>query len=173
MEQGPFPEVHRIVADADLDGLFNTNDLIQVFVGGKYELPVSATWSEGDWNCDGEASTRDMVNAFIDGAYQEAAAIRLAEATLADATLRDIAGAMGDVPKAVVNESNNERFMGTPVDAATASQPDIHLELPNSTRSDASLRTSSLEIQRVHGEQSSSTNEATQNDLKPFAKDSI
>ena len=80
---------------------------------------------------------------------------------------------MGDVPTTPANESNNTTLTGTPVDTATANQLDIDLELPNSPRTNASLRTSSPEIQRVHGERSSSTNEATQNDLKPFAKDSI
>ena len=161
--------------DANLDGAFDSSDLVQVFEASEYEdlIAGNSTWSEGDWNCDGEASTRDMVNAFIDGAYQEAAAIRQAETSLTDAALRDIAGAMGDVPTTPANESNNTTLTGTPVDTATANQLDIDLELPNSPRTNASLRTSSPEIQRVHGERSSSTNEATQNDLKPFAKDSI
>ena len=57
------------MGDADLDGLFNTNDLVQVFVGGKYELPVSATWSEGDWNGDFRFNGQDFITAFADGGY--------------------------------------------------------------------------------------------------------
>ena len=57
------------MGDADLDGLFNINDLVQVFVGGKYELPVSATWSEGDWNGDFRFNGQDFITAFADGGY--------------------------------------------------------------------------------------------------------
>ena len=66
--------------DANLDGVFDSTDLVQVFEASEYEDQIAAnsTWTEGDWNCDGEAGTRDMVNAFKDGAYQEAAAIRQA-----------------------------------------------------------------------------------------------
>ena len=36
--------------DANLDGEFNSGDMVQVFVKGKYETGETAGWEEGDWN---------------------------------------------------------------------------------------------------------------------------
>ncbi|MCA9167575.1 MAG: hypothetical protein KDB23_07890, partial [Planctomycetales bacterium] len=57
--------------DADLDGEFNSADLINVFQAGEYEDHVvgNSTWSTGDWNGDGEFTTSDLVIAFQDGGY--------------------------------------------------------------------------------------------------------
>lgn len=59
--------------DANDDGEFNSNDLIQVFVAGLYENGVSddAVWSTGDWNGDGEFSSSDLVISFQDGGYEQ------------------------------------------------------------------------------------------------------
>lgn len=61
--------------DANLDGVFNSADLIAVFQAGQYEDTESknSTWATGDWNCDGEFSSGDMVTAFQKGNYQPAA----------------------------------------------------------------------------------------------------
>ena len=58
--------------DANLDGEFNTNDLVQVFQAGKYEKPIAhhASWSEGDWNGDSLFNTSDMVAAFQGGGFE-------------------------------------------------------------------------------------------------------
>ena len=56
--------------DADLDGEFNSNDLIEIFVAGKYENNVPALWSEGDWNADGTFSSSDLILALSDGGYE-------------------------------------------------------------------------------------------------------
>lgn len=58
------------IGDSNLDGEFNTTDLVDVFQAGKYEADVDATWSEGDWNADGRFGTRDLVAAFQDGGYE-------------------------------------------------------------------------------------------------------
>lgn len=58
------------IGDANLDGVFDSNDFIQVFSVGKYELPELAVWSEGDWNGDGLFSSGDFVAAFSDGGYE-------------------------------------------------------------------------------------------------------
>lgn len=52
--------------DANLDGIFNSSDFVQVFRAGQYEDGVAgnSTWATGDWNCDGEFDTRDLVLAF-------------------------------------------------------------------------------------------------------------
>ena len=59
--------------DANLDGRFDTRDLIQIFSAAEYEDSVAnnSVWSEGDWNCDGDATTRDLVLAFRSGSYGE------------------------------------------------------------------------------------------------------
>ena len=61
--------------DANLDGSFNSTDLIRVFAAGEYEdgIAGNSTWSEGDWNCDGEFDTSDLIWAFADGGYELAA----------------------------------------------------------------------------------------------------
>ncbi len=59
--------------DANLDGRFDTRDLIQIFSAAEYEDSVTGNslWSEGDWDCDGDATTRDLVLAFQSGSYGE------------------------------------------------------------------------------------------------------
>jgi hypothetical protein len=57
--------------DANLDGVFDSRDLVSVFAAGEYEdaVPMNSTWYTGDWNMDGEFSTQDLVLAFQDGGY--------------------------------------------------------------------------------------------------------
>jgi uncharacterized protein YjbI with pentapeptide repeats len=58
--------------DANLDGEFNSGDLVQVFAAGEYEdeARVNSTWATGDWNSDWEFNTSDMVFAFQDNGYE-------------------------------------------------------------------------------------------------------
>lgn len=56
--------------DSNLDGEFNSSDLINVFAAGKFENDQEALWSEGDWNGDGKFSTDDFIAAFSDGGYE-------------------------------------------------------------------------------------------------------
>ena len=67
--------------DANLDGVFDSSDLVQVFRAGQYEDGVRANsgWAAGDWNCDREFDSSDLVVAFRAGGYEEgnvAASIR-------------------------------------------------------------------------------------------------
>ena len=57
--------------DANLDGVFNSSDLVLVFQTGEYEdlIVGNSTWVDGDWNCDGEFTTADLVVAFQSGRY--------------------------------------------------------------------------------------------------------
>jgi hypothetical protein len=57
--------------DANLDGIFNSTDLVQVFRAGEYEdsLQQNSTWETGDWDCDGEFGTSDLILAFQFGGY--------------------------------------------------------------------------------------------------------
>ncbi len=57
--------------DANLDGEFNSGDLVTVFAAGKYETDQSAGWGEGDWNADAMFSSGDLVVAFADGGYEQ------------------------------------------------------------------------------------------------------
>ena len=55
--------------DADLDGEFNSEDFVQVFEFGKYEVDGAASWAEGDWSGDGLFNSDDFTVAFQDGGY--------------------------------------------------------------------------------------------------------
>ena len=57
--------------DSNLDGEFNSSDLVEVFIAGKYETGEAAGWAEGDWNADGSFDSSDLVAAFVDGGYEQ------------------------------------------------------------------------------------------------------
>ena len=61
--------------DANLDGIFDSSDLVRVSEAGEYEDGVAgnSTWAEGDWNCDGEFTSEDLVMALASGAFRDAA----------------------------------------------------------------------------------------------------
>ena len=58
--------------DVNLDGIFNSRDLVLIFQRGEYEdqLVNNSRWTDGDWNGDGEFSTADLVKAFQEGKYR-------------------------------------------------------------------------------------------------------
>ncbi len=60
------------IGDANLDGIFDSSDLVQVFQAGVYEDEVfgNAGWEAGDWDCDGDFTTADLIAAFQDGGYE-------------------------------------------------------------------------------------------------------
>jgi uncharacterized membrane protein len=59
--------------DANLDGQFDSHDLVQAFQAGEYEDPIvnNSLWASGDWNADGDFTTADLVLAFQDGGYEQ------------------------------------------------------------------------------------------------------
>lgn len=61
--------------DSNLDGVFDSGDLVALFTRGHYEDGIAGNsgWGEGDFNCDGEFDTGDLVAAFEAGAYVSAA----------------------------------------------------------------------------------------------------
>lgn len=63
------------VGDSNLDGLFNSADLVAVFAVGEYEDTVASNsgWRDGDWNGDKEFNSSDFVTAFSDGGYEAGA----------------------------------------------------------------------------------------------------
>ena len=78
--------------DANLDGTFDSPDLVQVFQAGKYETGAPADWSSGDWDCDGDFDSGDLVQAFIDGGYTPGARPWSEISAIAAATDRAFAG---------------------------------------------------------------------------------
>jgi hypothetical protein len=62
--------------DANLDGQFNTKDLIQMFEIGEYEdgMLGNSGWAEGDFNGDTDFASNDLVLALQTGAYELGAA---------------------------------------------------------------------------------------------------
>ena len=58
--------------DANLDGVFASDDFVAVFQAGKYENDVEddAGWAEGDWDGDLDFDSSDFVKAFQGGGYE-------------------------------------------------------------------------------------------------------
>jgi hypothetical protein len=58
--------------DTNLDGHFNSADLVLVFQTGEYEddRGGNSNWSDGDWNCDGDFTTSDLVFALQMGGWE-------------------------------------------------------------------------------------------------------
>ncbi|MCA9217683.1 MAG: lamin tail domain-containing protein, partial [Planctomycetales bacterium] len=77
--------IHNVLGtsfgDSNLDGIFNSTDLVLIFTAAQYEdsTPGNSTWATGDWNGDGDFTTSDLVAAFQEGAYS--AALRSSEPT--------------------------------------------------------------------------------------------
>jgi hypothetical protein len=59
------------VGDANLDGEFNSSDLVSVLASGTYEANVDSVWSTGDFNGDGRTNSSDLVVALADGGYEQ------------------------------------------------------------------------------------------------------
>lgn len=59
--------------DANRNGLFDSGDLVEVFIAGLYESGQPAMWTEGDWNDDRKFDSGDLVAAFSDGGYSSGA----------------------------------------------------------------------------------------------------
>jgi hypothetical protein len=58
--------------DADLNGLFDSRDIVRIFQQGEYEDDRigNSAWLDGDWNGDGEFSSGDLILAFQDDGYE-------------------------------------------------------------------------------------------------------
>lgn len=61
------------IGDSNLDGAFDSGDLVQIFSAGEYEDGIvgNSTWSTGDWTGDGEFDSADLVAAFQAGGYEQ------------------------------------------------------------------------------------------------------
>jgi hypothetical protein len=58
--------------DANLDGIFDTADIVQILQAGQYEDAVDGNsgWERGDWDGDGDFTTNDLVLALQRGSYR-------------------------------------------------------------------------------------------------------
>jgi hypothetical protein len=65
-------ELNTYIGDANLDGAFDSGDLVTVFIPGQYEdnVPGNSTWETGDWNGDGDFGTGDLTFAFQQGGFE-------------------------------------------------------------------------------------------------------
>ena len=59
------------IGDSNLDGVFNSADLVTIFAAGEFEdlTASNSTWEEGDWNGDGDFDTKDLIAAFQTNSY--------------------------------------------------------------------------------------------------------
>ena len=82
------------IGDANLDGQFDSTDLVAVFQAGEYDdaIAENSTWVDGDWNCDAEFTSRDFVFAFQDGSYVRAVRTNRNDAALSPAAWIDAFG---------------------------------------------------------------------------------
>ncbi len=64
---------HSFMGDSNLDGVFDSSDVVQVFAAGEYEdgIPRNSGWADGDWDGDGDFTSTDIVVAFQDGGYEQ------------------------------------------------------------------------------------------------------
>ena len=61
--------------DTNLDGTFNSIDIILTFQKGHYEdlIEDNSMWGDGDWNADSDFTSSDIIRAFNDGGYNDPA----------------------------------------------------------------------------------------------------
>jgi hypothetical protein len=66
----------RVIGDANTDGLFDSSDLVDVFIAGEYEdtTRFNSTWQTGDWDANRDFNSGDLVIAFQAGTYEQPAA---------------------------------------------------------------------------------------------------
>jgi hypothetical protein len=64
---------HTYFGDANLDGEFNSSDLVAVLASGVYEDAIqgNGSWATGDWDGDGDVTSSDLVVALSDGGYEQ------------------------------------------------------------------------------------------------------
>lgn len=62
---------HSWIGDVDLNGEFNSSDLIAALAAGTYEIDADAVWSTGDFDGSGRFDSSDLVRALADGGYEQ------------------------------------------------------------------------------------------------------
>ena len=58
--------------DSNFDGVFDSGDLVTIFVAAEYEdgIANNSTWAEGDWDGDGDFGSGDLVFVFQRNEYE-------------------------------------------------------------------------------------------------------
>lgn len=61
------------MGDSNLDGQFDSGDLVFTFTAGQYEdaEDMNSTWATGDWDGNGDFDSADFVTAFSAGGYDQ------------------------------------------------------------------------------------------------------
>jgi hypothetical protein len=59
-----------VMGDLNLDGEFNSGDLVDMLAAGLYETGQPSNWSSGDFNGDGLTDSSDLVTGLAGGAYE-------------------------------------------------------------------------------------------------------
>lgn len=79
-----FTATRRMIGDSNLDGQFDSSDLVTVFIAGEYEDEIAGNsrFITGDWNVDREFNSADMVVAFQLGEYESSRPMIVAEPTV-------------------------------------------------------------------------------------------
>jgi hypothetical protein len=57
--------------DSNLDGEFNSTDLVDVLSAGTYEVAIGSSWATGDYDGNGFTDSSDLVAALADGGYEQ------------------------------------------------------------------------------------------------------
>ncbi len=85
--------------DVDLDGEFNSSDLLMVFESGQFEDDAlgNSTWSTGDWNKDGDFTTSDLTLSLQDGGYGAGPRAAVAVSEPMNMTWLALAGLLGPI----------------------------------------------------------------------------
>jgi len=86
--------LHTTVGDINLDGVFNSRDLVLLFQAAKFEdgKPNNASYAEGDWDLDGDFTNADLLLAWQAGAYvSERPAAQVAALAVRDSIFQDAA----------------------------------------------------------------------------------
>ncbi|MCA9213373.1 MAG: hypothetical protein KDB27_09935 [Planctomycetales bacterium] len=70
-----FDHTDLVVGDVSGDGVFNSHDLVEMFIAGEYEdrIAKNSKWTEGDFTFDLEFSSDDLVVMFRESRYADAA----------------------------------------------------------------------------------------------------
>ena len=86
------------IGDVNLDGRFDSQDIVLVFQAAEYEdnKENNSTWYEGDWNCDGEFNSADLIAAFRNGGFTFEARPKRAAAAIHYLTEMEAIEVMGD-----------------------------------------------------------------------------
>ncbi|MCA9151203.1 MAG: lamin tail domain-containing protein, partial [Planctomycetales bacterium] len=96
-------DIGTVFGDVDLDGKFDSHDLVLVFQVGEYEdgIAGNSSWADGDWDGDGDFTTSDFTFALQNGLSQTVLAARAQAVAVEDA-----AAATQQTTVAVVDDIN-------------------------------------------------------------------